>query len=91
MVAVAVEPVAFRLLSIGHYVECAISQILLSQFEGSLKFDFFHAAIFWGSIDVGGKLVYSLVSIELSLGSNHDVLSLPFFVDIYNCLWFILE
>jgi len=91
LVAVAVKPVALRLLSIGHYVECTISQILLSQFERSLKFDFFHAAIFWGPVDVGGKLVYSFVCIELSLGPNHDVFGLPFFVDINNCLGFILE
>lgn len=81
----AIEPYVLILLVVRDYVRIPVTKVLLPQLHRPLQFDLLHASIFLLSLDVGGRDVQSAVRVKLALGSVHNMLCSPFFVNVNNC------
>ena len=75
LIGKSVQPVGLWFLVVGKHVVVFLSEVFLAKFEGALKLDLLHAAVFWLARDVAGGdvdavkgLVAGDINVNLSLG-----------------------
>lgn len=86
----AIDPVVFRFLIVGYYIECSISEIFFSKFERSFNLYFFHATVIGLSFNVWGWNIDSLVGVKGWWWTRNNLFGFPFVRYIDHYFWFCL-
>lgn len=86
----AIDPVVFRFLIVGYYVECSVSKIFFSKFERSFNLYFFHATVIRLSFNVWGRNIDSLMGVKGWWWTRNNLFGFPFVRYIDHYFWFCL-